>query len=456
MLLTIPILAGLLGALLFWMAASPPRILYLLPVLLAFEYRVRLSSFSFDLAELGVLIVSLAWFVRVSNGQPERGVQELPSQWTLVALLAIFAFPAIFFEYKTLHALSVYRDLLVPFLFVSIFLHAGLDKEHVRTLIRLACVLAVANACLGIVQYTTGNYLWLAGPDEAEWQAYKTGLARLSIFGDFLGVQDTLPVGLYTGANNFACFLSLPLCLTTTLAFSRQLSVWQRLACSLASLLMFVCLLFTIFRSGLLVYVTSMMVVYLLLSPRRSGTRVAVVLALAGLAAILFFTQGLFDWDGFGSFEGRQEMIADAFALMKSHPELLLTGGYTDLYHLLSKQTQEIHNLALYSIVQFGLPATALFFAYFIRFFRRAMRAVRSAAGIERNVLVAVVVSIAANVFVYGSTTMLIDSVQTSIWLLFWVGVATYLMAFQKDKSEERSGAQVTSSVIAPAQGEFA
>ena len=128
------------------------------------------------------------------------------------------------------------------------------------------------------------------------------------------------------------------------------------------------------FRSGLLVFAASMMTVYLFLSRRRGVLRVVTVSILACAIAILFLTQGLFDWDQFGSFEGRQEMISDAFTLMKAHPELLLTGGYTDLYHVQSRETQEIHNLALYSIVQFGLPATVVFFAFFIRLFRRAFR----------------------------------------------------------------------------------
>lgn len=193
---------------------------------------------------------------------------------------------------------------------------------------------------------------------------------------------------------------------------------------------MFVSLLFTIFRSGLLVFAASMMAVHLLLSRRRGFWRVAAVASLACLIAFLFLTQGLFDWDQFGSFAGRQDMISETFTLIKSHPELLLTGGFSDLYHVQSRETQEIHNLALYSIVQYGLPATILFFSFFLRFFFRAIRAVLALSGIARSVLAAIVASLAANVFLYGSTTMLIDSVQTSLWLLFWTGIAMYLIAY--------------------------
>lgn len=364
MLLAIPIVVMALGAALLWIAANPSRLIYFVPVLLAFEYRFRLTTFSFDLSELCFVLMLLVCIVHAWEGKQSRTVHELPPQWLLVLFLAVSAFPGVFLESDTAHAASVYRDLMVPFLFLLAFLQARLDEKQIYSLIKFACILSFANACLGIVQYITGNYLWFAGPLEADWQAYKTGLAKLSIFGGFLGVQDTLPVGLYTGANNFACYLSLPLCLAVTLAFSPDLAKRKRLICAFAAVLMFVSLLFTIFRSGLLVFAASMMAVHLLLSRRRGFWRVAAVASLACLIAFLFLTQGLFDWDQFGSFAGRQDMISETFTLIKSHPELLLTGGFSDLYHVQSRETQEIHNLALYSIVQYGLPATILFFSF--------------------------------------------------------------------------------------------
>ncbi|MGB9465156.1 MAG: O-antigen ligase family protein [Candidatus Acidiferrum sp.] len=455
MLFAIPIFFIALGALLFWVAASPSRLIYVLPVLLGFEYRTRLSSFSFDLSEMTVLIVVLVCLARALEGKCIGPLDKTHPECLLVLALAFFAFPGIFFEYDTAHAASVYRDLMVPFIFLLVFLHAGLEKKQIHTLIKFACILALANACLGMVQYSTGHYLWFQDPDEVEWQAYKTGLAKLSIFGDFLGVKDTLPIGLYTGANALGCFLSVPLCLATTLAFSRGLAKRKRLLCFAAGAVMLVCLLFTMLRSGLLVFAASMMAVYLFLSRRRGVLRVVTVCALAGLIAILFLTQGLFDWDQFGSLAGREEMISDAFTLMKAHPELFLTGGYTDLYHLQSREMQEIHNLALYSIVQYGLPATMLFFAFFIRFFGRAIRAVKVLTGLQRSVLVAIVASIAANILLYGSTTMLIDSVQTSIWLLFWTGIASYLIAYATAEVRDSSPAFVARSAMLAEHGKL-
>jgi hypothetical protein len=455
MLLTILIFLIASAAALLWISASPSRLVYLLPVLVSFEYRIRLSSFSFDLSEMSVFIVALVCLVRAWERKQVGPRLNIPAQWLLMLLLAVSAFPSIFFESNTAHAASVYRDLMLPFLFLFVFLQAGLEEKQIHTLIKLACILALANAFLGIVQYATGHYLWFAGPEETEWQAYKTGLARLSGFGGFLGVQDSLPIGLYTGANNFGCYLSLPLCLATTLAFTKDLAKRKRLVCIIASAVMFVCLLFTMFRSGLLVFAASMMAVYLVLSRQRGAFRVVTVCALTGLIAALFLTQGLFDWDQFGSFAGREEMISDAFTLVKAHPELLLTGGYTDLYHLQSRETQEIHNLALYSIVQYGLPATMLFFAFFIRFFGRAIRALKVITGIQRSVLVAIVAPIAANVFLYGSTTMLIDSVQTSIWLLFWTGIGSYLIAYAAAEVRDSSPAFVPRSAMLPIHGKF-
>jgi O-antigen ligase len=456
MLLVIPILTISVGGVLLWMTASPSRLAYLLPVLLAFEYRMRASMLSFDLAELCLVVALGLWLVNSWGQTAAVAPQESTRYLTLIFLLAFCAFPSIFFEFDTAHAASVYRDLMLPFVFFLLFLRARLEKQQVHTLIKLGCVLAVFNACLGIVQYATGNYLWFAGPDEADWQAYKTGLARLSIFGTFLRVGDTLPVGLYTGANNFACFLSLPLCLVSTLAFSRELARRQRRICGVAALILFVSLVLTIFRSGLLVYAASMMLVYFILHPRNKAKRAIVLLLIASLIAILFLTQGLFDWDQFGSFQGRQDMIAASLEMIKSHPELLLTGGYADLYHMQSKETQEIHNLFLYCVVHYGLPATLLFFAFFIRFFRRSMVAARSARPLERNILVAIFVSVTANVFFYGATTMLVDSVQTSIWLLFWVGIGAYLIEFQNCEFKIQARGNVPRPAILRVHGDLA
>lgn len=455
MMLAIPVFVMAAGSALLWITASPSRLVYLLPVLLSFEYRIRMSSLSFDLSELSFFIMAFVCLVRVWEGKRVEPLGKVHPERLLILLLAVFAFPAIWFEYNTVHAASVYRDLMLPFLFLLVFLQAGLEKERIHSLIKMACVFALANAVLGIVQYTTGDYLWFAGPDEAEWQAYKTGFAKLSLFGDFLGVQDALPTGLYTGANMFACFLSLPLCLVTTLAFFGGLAKRERILCLMASAVMFVSLLFTMFRSGLLVFAASMMAVYLFLSRRRGILRVATVFVLAGLIVILFLTQGLFDWDQFGSFAGREQMISAAFALVKAHPELLLTGGYGDLYHLQSRETQEIHNVALYSVIQFGLPATALFFAFFIRFFHRAFRAAKGVTGVERSVIVAIGSSIGANVFLYGSTTMLIDSVQTTIWLLFWAGIASYLIAYAPADVRKPSPALQPQPMVLPENGRF-
>jgi O-antigen ligase len=220
------------------------------------------------------------------------------------------------------------------------------------------------------------------------------------------------------------------------------------------SLVLFACLLLTIFRSGLVVFAASMTLVFLLLHPEKKMARVAAVAGLLALLGFLFLTQGILDWDQFGSFQGREEMVSAAVRLIKAHPEVVLTGGFSDLYHAQSRETQEIHNLALYSLVHYGLPATILLFAFFIRFFRRAMAAARSMQGPERNVLVATCASITASVILYGATTMVIDSVQTTIWLLFWVGMGGYLIEYQQRKSAGRLESFSSSAIALPARGE--
>jgi hypothetical protein len=454
MLIAIPIVALSSAVFLLWIAASPSRLVYLLPVLLAFEYRVRPSLFSIDLAELCVVVALGVWLIRRWEQAPSATLLETPRESILILALAVCAAPSVLFESNMAHAASVYRDLIVPFLFFLLLVRCRLDRQQVHALIKLACALALGNALLGLLQYETGNFLWFAGAGEAEWQEYKIGLARLSLFGESLAPGNALPIGMYTGANNLACFLSLPLCLATTSVFTYEIGRSRRLLCLAASLLLFVCLLLTIFRSGLVVFTASMTLVFLLLHPEKKFARVAVVAGVVALLGFLFLTQGILDWDQFGSFQGREEMVSSAIRLVKAHPEVLLTGGFSDLYHAQSRETQEIHNLALYSVVHYGLPTTILLFAFFIRLFRRAVATARSMQGLERNILIATCASITATFILYGATTMVIDSIQTSIWLMFWVGVSEYLIGFQQCKSIGVREKAASCAIALPAQGE--
>jgi hypothetical protein len=454
MLMAIPILTLSGVGLMLWIAGSPSRLVYLLPVLLAFECRVRPGLFSMDLAELCVVVVFVVWLIRCWEQTTSGPTQESSLESILILALTICAAPSILFESNMAHAASVYRDLMVPYLFFFLLKRCRLQRRQVHTLIQLACALALANACLGLLQYATGDFLWFAGGREAEWQEYKIGLARLSLFGESLAPGNALPIGLYTGANNFACFLSLPLCLATTLVFTREIGGRRRVVCLGASLLLFVSLLLTIFRSGLVVFVASMTLVFLLLHPEKKLARVAAVAGLVALLGFLFLTQGILDWDQFGSFQGRGDMVSDAARLIQAHPEALMTGGFSDRYHAQTGEAQEIHNLALYSVVQFGLPATIFLFAFFIRFFRRAVVAARSMQGTDRSVLIATCASIGASVVLYGATTMVIDSVQTSIWLLFWVGMGDYLIEFQQCKSTGGLERVASFAVALPPRGE--
>ena len=260
---------------------------------------------------------------------------------------------------------------MLPFLFLFVFLQADVSKKQIHNLIKLGCVFALANAVLGIVQYATGNYLWFAGPDEAEWQAYKTGLAKLSGFGDFLGVQDALPTG-FLHRRKHVCVFSFCAALSGDHAgfFRRILPSANAWLCLLASAAD-ICLPVVHdvpFRFACFCRLDDDGISLSEPAPWYFACGDCNAVS-PGVIAILFLTQGLLDWDQFGSFEGRQEMISDAFTLMKAHPELLLTGGYTDLYHMQSRETQEIHNLVLYSIVQFGLPATIVVFRFLHKIF---------------------------------------------------------------------------------------
>ena len=416
------------------------RLVYIIPLLLAFECRVRLGAVSFDLSELTVVFAMSVWLLDPGDEKRLDVANRVSTNGVLIALLGVFALPSVFLEDHFLHSVSTYRDLMVPFVFLFCFLKAGIDLPQLRKLVVAACCLILFNAILGIIQFKTGNYLWFANEDEMDWQVYKIGLVKISLLGEFLGIKDALPAGLYSGTNNFGLYLTIPLCICGTVVLSRNFARRERVFCLLASATLFVCLVLTIFRSGLLVYFTSILAIYLFVTPRFRQVRLIAVLLIAATFAVFFLSQGVFDFDSFGTFSARQGMLSDAWTLIKSHPEVLLAGGFTDLYHQQFRQEQEIHNLMLYAIVKYGLLATLCFYCIVGFALWRAVRAVKTSVGPERDILLSLTVSLSANVFLCGLSTMIIDSVQTTIWLLFWLGITIHLttwLDFQKAEAME-------------------
>jgi hypothetical protein len=163
MLMAIPILAIASIGLLLWIAASPSRLLYLLPVLLAFEYRVRPGIFSLDLAELCVVVVLGVWLIGRWEQTASDPLQERSRETILILALAACAAPSILFESNMAHAASVYRDLLVPFLFFFLLMQCRLGRKQIHALIKLAYALALVNACLGILNMLLGITFGLPG-----------------------------------------------------------------------------------------------------------------------------------------------------------------------------------------------------------------------------------------------------------------------------------------------------
>jgi O-antigen ligase len=356
----------------------------------------------------------------------------------LVLLICLTSLPSILFEQDTLHALSVYRDLTIPLFFFVGFLLVGLDRKQVLRLVKLFVLLAAANALLGIGQYITGNYLWLVSPAGKYAMYHKITLrgVQSSTFGQFLGVKDTLATGLYAGSNNFAAYLVMPTVLASVFAVLPGLRNRERLFWQVSCLVLFLALLFTFSRGSLLTFMIAWALLMWFRKKRRvSARRLIVVGSLAVLLALLIIASGIISWDSLLTVTGRMTMLKSALALLRDHPEALITGGFTEDYLLYYYHFQVVHNLVLYMILQFGLLTLSIWLLLVMFALRYIAGVIRAEDKELKHLSLALVSGLAAIVFLYEQTSNSIMSVQDPLLIFFWLGVGIYLYRFYRTES---------------------
>lgn len=414
--------------------AGPSPLVYLVPFLVAVEYRIRFSWGSFTVAELSAALLCLVFFFRLVKGRA--------AQWPgfsrdsiLVSLVAFFALPSILFLRNLQSAASVYRDLILPLVFYLAFRAANLERRQVQRLVQLFVLVVTAGAVLGIVQYFTGEYLFFQSEEDAIWQPFKLRVAHGSVLSGWLGLRNTLAVGFFSSVNNFGTYLVIPICVTLAWTVSRSLSWKEKLLWFSCTVLQMAALVFTFFRSGFLtVGVSSLLILWF--RKRQITSRSVLVLGLAALALLLATLQTeTLNWDQYATLQGRGSMVRDALDLIVHHPVAILTGGYTEIYQRQYVQFQAIHNIGLYLIVQFGLPTALALLAFYVGSLRDCSIAVNCLSGKDRDLALGIFTGVSSTMFILAQTTSFLDSVQNSMWLLFWLGIGTYLYAFQHLKS---------------------
>lgn len=418
--------SGLAAILLVILALSAPvYLLYFVPVLMAIEFRVRMGPVSFTLAEASLLLVLLT--VAIHRSDKRWGTCppfQVERKW--IAMLCLLALPGAFLEGDLKHALSTYRDFIIPVLFLWGFVAMRLRRNEVIRLAQVYVVLAAATAVLAIAQYQTGDFLWLQTPANAEWQEFKLGLIQASPIGAWLGTKDALPLGLYAETNDFGNFLILPICAAFAWAVTPGRTRGTRALWGIAGVILLAALILCFFRSGLLT-VLAIWVFWLAFRNRRISTRALLWVGASAVALLgLVLYSGLLAFDQFGTVLGRFDMLMDALRLVWTHPLALLTGGFSSLYLLGYDQVQLVHNLELYSIIRFGLLSTLVLFALYYCILKRLKISVDDAERGDRDFRLILFAGVALMILLYGQTATLIDNIQNTMSLSFWAGVGYY------------------------------
>ncbi len=420
---------GILFILLF--SYQPVALLYVVPLLLSVEYRVELGFFSFTIAEVSVALVWIVALLRIRNGQK---FHLKKTDLTLLLLVTTASLPSVLFESDTRHALSVYRDFTIPLFFFTGFLMIDLSQRQIVKLLKFFVLMATVSAILGIMQYRTGNYIWTLRPEDVQWQNFKTSFLQSSMMGQLLGVKNTLAIGLFATTNNFASYLVIPTVLAFALASFPALRRREKVVWNASFIVLFVALLFTFSRGSLLTFLTAWLFLVWFRRKRRVSLLTVVVVASIGMLMIgLILWSGILSWDQLGTLKGRGVMFRAGIELIKDHPEVLLIGGFTEEYRAYYYQPQLIHNLPLYTILQFGLLATLSWLLLVVIELRYILRSIIHSKNQEVKFLgSALFGGIAATVFLYAQTTSFVDSVQSSLWLFFWIGMGIHLYRFSR------------------------
>lgn len=400
-------------------------LLAILPVFLAIEYRVDFGVASLLLSELGPFVV-IGAVVVFASGKSRVVVER--HELALVFLIALFALVGVFLERDKIHALSLYRDLMVPLVFFVVIVSVRLERREVLTLAKAFVLVATVTAVLGIVQYATGKYMWLLRPEDAAWQELKTRFIRGFFLGDWLRTGSTLPAGLYTTTNNFASYLVIPCIVAYALGWVPRTEQKGRGVWRTCFVVLLAALFLTFSRGSILTLLVAWVVVHAFRRRHRvTPTQLGVAGGVGVLIVALVIVSGVFSFDALGTVRARIVMISAASNLLTDRPEVLLSGGFAEEYHAHYYAQQIVHNLELYGIIQYGLVATAAWVLLVVLQLKKTYRMLRSPDGESRATAIGVLAGVGVTVFVYAQTTSFVDNIQSTMWLFFWLGIAVHL-----------------------------
>lgn len=407
------------------------RLVFLVPILLSVEFRIRLQgSFSFTLAELSTLVVWMVIFLQICFGYKNRWRKQ---NVVLVSLIAYSALLSVLWSTDKQHALSVYRDYITPLLFFLGMNAVRLTPKQVIGLIKLFIFVSAVSALLGIVQYLTGQYQWFQSADLSVFEAYKIGFIKSSTIGHLLGVKDSLAVGFYSMPTNFSEYLIVPCIVCAALIGLPLLGWFERFIWRLAFIILCIGLLFTFTRSSQFIVVAALITYRVVHKSKRAPWgKLLIALVLSIILIAIIILSGFLNWDSLGTATGRISMAGAALALLRDQPQALLTGGFTELYLTKYHDFQVVHNIYLYSILQFGLIATFGWLLLVGSTLLSIIKLARSKTPVAKAFGLAIFCSLTCIILLYAQTTTLLDSIQSSMCLFFWLGIGYQIYCLQR------------------------
>ncbi len=390
---------------------------------MSIEYRVRLGAVSVAVCELAPLAVIVALAV----GGEARRMHAERGPLILLLLSAVLALIGVYVADDQVHALSVYRDLLSPLLLFFLLATADLDRGRILSLARAFVLLATATAILGLVQYATDSYLWTLTDDGRVWLEFKTGLIRSFFLGRWLHTGHTLPIGLTAQTMNFAAYLVLPALVARALGWLPSVDPGSRTLWRACFWILLVALVLTFSRSSIFTLIVGWSLLRAMRTQGTSWVRAGAFAGVAALFVLLVILSGVVSFDALGTVRGRGTLIQAGLDLVRDHPDALLTGGYTDIYRTRYHGTQLPHNLVLYLVIQYGVPAALAWAGLVLVGVRRTFGALQATDPALRSIALAIFAGSAATVFMYAQTTSFIDTVQTGAWFFFWLALGVQI-----------------------------
>jgi len=289
-----------------------------------------------------------------------QGRVELENTDYLLILFLINAFFLALWAEDLLHNISRTKDFFWAFTLYGVIRYGPLNQRALNALISFSVLIASIWALLGIVQ-------WLGVDKDFGGDAYRLFLASRALYKTGIDpikggvIHTSFSHGIYLYPQNFIYYLICPFFLCLGLVQKRKIWIFP-------SLIIFLSMLGTLSKTFILLLVIFVCLCALNYYFRNTAITLVAFAAVAGFVVLAVVLLGHYPFwkQALETFVWRTELWADAFAMLRENPWLIIAGDGTKL---LASEYSRVgypnpHNMFIYLLIEYGVLGAFSFFAF--------------------------------------------------------------------------------------------